>query len=235
LWVHACIRGVAIKGWILLWVQYSHKDKQFNSEQRCTLCYKNVRRAPSILSPTFVLSTMVLSVLNTVPSCCDTENFPSQDLLASPQKPRTSHRRSRAHNIPGGIKHLLSDPKRRRRVSARPTPQPLSPRKNFRSTRPRHKDARTIAKIASSTPASGVQCPQSHSSVPINVTFPRRLPDLPRKQISSEVLASLGFSSEVPTQYIRDRIERLAPRYEFSALYVSLANALATVCIRCCG
>ncbi|KAI0246186.1 hypothetical protein BJV78DRAFT_1286683 [Lactifluus subvellereus] len=104
----------------------------------------------------------------------------------------------------GGIKHL-SDPKRHRRVSARSTPQPLSPRKNFRPTRPRHKDAHTTTKINVTPPS------ESHSPVPVSVTFPRRLPELSRKQISSEVLASLGFTPEVPAQYIRDRMERLAP------------------------
>jgi hypothetical protein len=181
---------------------------------------------------------MVLSVLNSDPSRCDTEVYPDHDLLVSPPKSRTSHRRSRAHNIPGGIKHLLSDPKRRHRVSSRSTPLRFFSRKNSRSTRLRRKSAHAIApKRNGLALASETQDPQSHSSLPISVTFPRRLPDLPRRQISSEVLASLGFSSEVPAQYIRDQMERLAPRYAsslFSTLHF-VTDVLSTVCIRLCG
>jgi hypothetical protein len=67
----------------------------------------------------------------------------------------------------------------------------------------------------SPTPASETQSlkspsqPQSHASVPIDVTFPRHVPELPRKQISPEVLASLGYTSEVPSQYICDQMQCL--------------------------
>ncbi|KAI0244948.1 hypothetical protein BJV78DRAFT_1339585 [Lactifluus subvellereus] len=46
------------------------------------------------------------------------------------------------------------------------------------------KDAHTTTKDNSSTPASEAQCPQNHPSIPISVTFPRCLPDLPRKQLA---------------------------------------------------
>ena len=167
---------------------------------------------------------MVLAVVNSAPSLCLPESFSAEKFfVVAPQKPS---RRSRAHNIPGGIKHLLSDPKRRRRISVRSTTlpfssaaQPFSHRSHHRLTRlQHHKAANPVAQktpSASPTPASETQ-PQSHASVPIDVTFPRRLPDLPRKQISPEVLASLGYTPEVPSQYIRDQMERLGPTYVFN-------------------
>ena len=159
---------------------------------------------------------MVLSVLNSDPSLRVKEKSLSQEkLLASPQK---LNRRSRAHNIPGGIKHLLSDPKRRRRVSTRSTSLPSSHRPTRpKRTPPTPTTRRTSVPSSCSTPEAQRCRSQSRSRtpVPINVTFPQHLPDLPRKQISSEVLASLGFASDVPPQYARDRMECLGPRYEF--------------------
>jgi hypothetical protein len=137
-----------------------------------------------------------------------------EKILALPLK---SNKRSRAHNIPGGIKHL-NDPKRRRRVSTRSTSQSSSHRAPSRSTRLRRgtpSPATHKTVLASSVPASETLRRRSQSRsrapTPINVTFPQRLADLPRKQISPEVLAPLGFTSEVPPQYIRDRMERLGP------------------------
>jgi hypothetical protein len=52
---------------------------------------------------------------------------------------------------------------------------------------------------------------RSRSLTPINVTFPQCLVDLPREQLSSEVLTSLGLTSEVLPQYIRDQMEHLGP------------------------
>jgi hypothetical protein len=167
---------------------------------------------------------MVLAVLNSDPSLRAVENFSPEKFVVAPRKPK---RRSRAHNIPGGIKHLLSDSKRRRCISVRATAlassstlPPSSHRSHPRLTRRRHKVANPATRqslLASAAPAAECQCPQPRSQprspvpVPINVTFPRRLPDLPRQQISSEVLESLGFTPEVPSQYIRDRMERLGP------------------------
>lgn len=155
---------------------------------------------------------MVLSILNADPSRRDTENLPPHKLLASPLKPKTPSGRSRAHNIPGGIKHLLSDPKRRRRVSARTAALLFPPRTSSRSTRPRGTCVNTPQShhTPSVTQARGAQI---QPTVPISVTFPRRLPDLPRKQISAEVLSSLGFTPQIPTQYIRDQMDQLSPRY----------------------
>jgi hypothetical protein len=156
---------------------------------------------------------MVLFVLNSDPSLRVKEKSLSPEkLLASPQKP---NRRSRAHNIPGGIKHLLSDPRRRRRVSTRSTSLPPS----HRSTRLRRisltpATRQTVVPSSCSTPETQRRRSQSRSHTPINVTFPQHLPELPRKQISSEVFASLGFSSDVPHQYARDRMECLGPRFE---------------------
>ena len=168
---------------------------------------------------------MVLAVLNSDPSLRGAENFSPEKFHVAPQKLK---RRSRAHNIPGGIKHLLSDSKRRHRISVRSvtqppssTSQPFSHRSHPRFARLRHKAANPASQqtFASSAPASESQCPHSQSQPqspsPINVTFPRRLPELPRKQISSEVLASIGFTPEVPSQYIRDQMERLGPMYAF--------------------
>ena len=158
---------------------------------------------------------MVLSVLNSDPSLRIKEKGLSQEnTLASPHKP---NRRSRAHNIPGGIKHLLSDPKRRRRVSSRSASLQFSHRAHPRPARPRrHSPSSTTQQTvtASSACAPEILCRRSRSRtpIPISVTFPQRLPDLPRKQVSSEVLASLGFTPEVPLQYIRDRMESLGPR-----------------------
>lgn len=178
---------------------------------------------------------MVLAVLNSDPSLCHPESFSAEKFFVTPQKPS---RRSRAHNIPGGIKHLLSDPKRRRRISVRSTAlpfsstlQPVSHRSHPRLTRLHHKAANPVAQekfSASATPASEGQNPpspsqpQSHASVPVDVTFPRRLPELPRTQISPEVLASLGYTPEVPSQYIRDQMERLGPMYVFDFFHYTM-------------
>jgi hypothetical protein len=154
---------------------------------------------------------MVLSVLNSDPSLRIKEKGLSQENIpASPHKP---NRRSRAHNIPGGIKHLLSDPKRRRRISTRSASLQFSHRAHHRPARLR----RGTPNSTTQQPASETLCRRSRSRtpIPISVTFPQRLPDLPHKQISSEVLASIGFTPEVPLQYIRDRMESLGPRYEY--------------------
>jgi hypothetical protein len=157
---------------------------------------------------------MVLSILNSDPSLRIKQKSLSQEkLLASPQK---YNRRSRAHNIPGGIKHL-SDPKRRRRVLARSTSLQISHRTHPRSTQQRRRISPNPATqqtvLSSSACASETlrRRSRSHTPIPINVTFPQRLPDLPRKEIGSEVLASLGYTPEVPPQYIRDRMESLGP------------------------
>ena len=194
---------------------------------------------------------MVLTVLNSDPSLCLPESFSAERFFVTPQR---STRRSRAHNIPGGIKHLLSDPKRRRRISVRSTalpfsstPQPFSHRSHPRLTRLHHKAANPVAQkslSASLTPTSEVQNPQSpfqpqsQPSVPIDVTFPRCLPELPRKQISPEVLASLGYTPEVPSQYIRDQMERLGPKYVFDLFPYTiypLVDILVLECIRLYG
>lgn len=156
---------------------------------------------------------MVLSVLNSDPSLRAKEKSLSQEkLLASPQKP---NRRSRAHNIPGGIRHLLSDPKRRRRVSTRSTSLPSSHRSTrLRRISPTPATRQTVVPSSCSTPETQRRRSQSRSRTPINVTFPQHLPELPRKQISSEVFASLGFAPDVPHQYARDRMECLGPRFE---------------------
>ena len=166
---------------------------------------------------------MVLAVLNSDPSLrTPAVNFSQEKLLVALQK---ANRRSRAHNIPGGIKHLLSDPKRRHRFSVRSTSHSsftssptYSHRSHHRLTRLRAKAANPAAQtlLAPTAPVSESQGshsqPQSQSAPhPINVSFPRRLPELPRKQISSDVLSSLGFTPEVPSQYIRDQMERLGP------------------------
>jgi hypothetical protein len=190
--------------------------------------------APSSLAPSRValpsLAPLALPPLALPVSCSisltlSSSPSPSPSLLVAPQKLK---RRTRAHNIPGGIKHLLSDSKRRHRISVRSvtqppssTSQPFSHRSHPRFARLRHKAANPASQqtFASSAPASESQCPHSQSQPqspsPINVTFPRRLPELPRKQISSEVLASIGFTPEVPSQYIRDQMERLGPMYAF--------------------
>jgi hypothetical protein len=192
---------------------------------------------------------MVLAILNSDPSLRGAEIFSPEKLFVAPQKLK---RRSRAHNIPGGIKHLLSDSKRRRRVSVRSaalpssSAPPPSAHRSHRLTRLRHKVTSPTAQqtlFATTTPASECQCPHSqsqpssHAPVPINVTFPRRLPELPRKQISSDVLASLGFTPDVPSQYIRDRMERLGPMYAFSLFYSTfpLVTYCTLVCTRLCG
>jgi hypothetical protein len=180
---------------------------------------------------------MVLSILNTDPSRRDTENLSPHKLLASPPKPKIPNGRARAHNIPGGIKYLLSDPKRRRRVSARSAAL-LFPRSTSRPTRSRGKcvDAPKIHHTPPPT-TTPTRDTQIQSSVPISVTFPSRLPDLPHKQISAEVLASLGFTPQVPTQYIRDQMDQLSPRYGLvsSAYCFCLSNIFFVVCIRLCG
>ena len=180
---------------------------------------------------------MVLAVLNSDPSLCRPESFSAENFFVAPQRPA---RRSRAHNIPGGIQHLLSDPMRRRRISARhtalpfsSTSQPFSHRSHPRLARLHHKAVNPVAQktfSASATPASAVQNPQSpsqpqshpHTSVPIDVTFPRRLPELPRKQVSPEVLASLNYAPDVPSQYIRDQMERLGPMYVFYLFHYTI-------------
>ena len=181
---------------------------------------------------------MVLAVLNSDPSLCLPESFSAEKFFVTAQKPS---RRSRAHNIPGGIKHLLSDPKRRRRISVRSTALPLSstlqqpfPRRSHpRLTRLHHHKAVAQKTLSvSATPLSETQNPQSptqpqsHTPVPIDVTFPRRLAELPRKQISPEVLASLGYTPEVPSQYIRDQMERLGPMYVL--IYSTTSHPLVT-------
>jgi hypothetical protein len=181
---------------------------------------------------------MVLSILNSDPSCRDTENLPPNKLLASPQKPKAPNGRSRAHNIPGGIKHLLSDPKRRRRVSSRSAALLFPPRIPSRSTRSRGKCVNTPkTRHTSATSITQTRGTQIQSSVPISVTFPRCLPDLPRKQISAEVLSSLGFAPQVPTQYIRDQMDRLSPRYGIGSSFFPLIEFFffLVVCIRLCG
>ncbi|KAF8268334.1 hypothetical protein EI94DRAFT_1727976 [Lactarius quietus] len=164
---------------------------------------------------------MVLSILNSDPPRRDTQNLSSHKLLASPPKSKTPNGRARAHNIPGGIKYLLSDPKRRRHVSARSAAL-LFPR----TSRPRGKCVDT-PKIHQTTPATSIppttRDTQIQSAVPISVTFPRRLPDLPRKQITAEVLSSLGFAPQIPTQYIRDQMGRLSP-----SMYQALRSTNAT-------
>jgi hypothetical protein len=81
---------------------------------------------------------------------------------------------------------------------------------------------------ASATPASECQNPQSlsqpqsHASVPIDVTFLWHLPKLPRKQISPEVLASQGYTPEVPSQYICDQMEPLGPMYVFDLFHYTI-------------
>ena len=164
---------------------------------------------------------MVLFILNSDPSRCNTENLSPHKSLASPPKPKTPNWRScapcRAHNIPGGIKRLLGDRKRRCRVSARSAALLFPPRLPSHSTRSRVKRANTPNLQTRHTVTSIPQTrgTQIQPSVPISVTFPRRLPDLRRKQISHgvEVLSSLGFAPQVPTQYIRDQMDRLSPRY----------------------
>ena len=179
--------------------------------------------APSRLAlPPLAFPVLCLSIsLSLSPSLS-----PSPSLLVAPQKLK---RRSRAHNIPGGIKHLLSDSERRHCISVRSVTQPpsstslpFSHRSHPRSARLRHKAANPAAAqltFTSSVPASESECPHSQSQPqspsPINVTFPRRLPGLPRKQIGSEVLASIGFRPEVPLQYIRDQMECVGPMYVF--------------------
>jgi hypothetical protein len=178
---------------------------------------------------------MVLAVLNSGPSLSHPESFSAENFFVAPQRPT---RRSRAHNIPGGIVHLLSDPRRRRRISVRSTalpvsstPQPFSHRNHPRLTRLHHKAANPVTqKTLSASPIpvfegqkpQSPSQPQSHAPVPIDVTFPRRLPELPRKQISPEVLASLGYTPEVPSQYIRDQMERLGPMYVFDLFHYTI-------------
>ena len=141
----------------------------------------------------------------------------AENFFVASQRPT---RRSRAHNISGRIKNLLRNPKRCRRISVRSTvlpfsatPQPFSHRSHPRLTRLHHKAANPVARktfSASATPASAVQNPQypsqpqshAHASVPIDVTFPQRLPELPCKHISLEVLASLNYTLDFLSQYI---------------------------------
>ena len=184
--------------------------------------------APSPLAPSrLALPSLALLVLRLpISLTLSPSPSPSPSLLAAPQKLK---RRSRAHNIPGGIKHLLSDSERRYRILVRSVSQPpsstsppFSHQSHPRFARLRHKAANLAAAqltFTSSVPASESQCPHSQSQPqspsPINVTFPRRLPGLPHKQIGSEVLASIRFRREVPLQYIRDQMECLGPMYVF--------------------
>lgn len=172
---------------------------------------------------------MVLSILNTDPSRRDPENLSPHKLLASPQKPKIPSGRARAHIIPGGIKYLLSDPKRRRRVSARSAAL-LFPRSPSRPTRSRGKCV-NAPKVHHTPPTtfSPTRDTQTQTSVPISVTFPSRLPDLPHTQISAEVLSSLGFTPQVPTQYIRDQMDQLSTRY--GLLYLLIVVSLV-ICFR---
>lgn len=230
LWVHA-FAYVTFHNWTnalwVQWVQWVHTLPYEQTGPQPLNRYKNALPPayqpinPSILT----LAQMVLDVLNSDPSSCHSESISAEKFFVVPHKPS---RRSRAHNIPGGIKHL-SDPKRRRRISVRSTvlpfsstPQPFSHRNHLRLTRLHHKATIPVAQktlSASATPVLEGQDPQSPSqpqsrpSVSIDVTFPRHLPELPRKQISPEVLASLGYTPEVPSQYIRDQMERLGPMY----------------------
>ena len=162
--------------------------------------------APSPLAPScLALPSLALLVLRLpISLTLSLSPSPSPSLLAAPQKLK---RRSRAHNIPGGIKHLLSDSERCYRILVRSVTQlpsstspPFSHQSHPRFVRLRHKAANLAAvqlTFTSSVPASESQCPHSQSQPqspsPINVTFPRRLPGLPRKQISLEVLASIHF------------------------------------------
>ncbi|KAI9507267.1 hypothetical protein F5148DRAFT_1149874 [Russula earlei] len=158
-------------------------------------------------------------------SLCRPEPFSPERHLPSTQ---SAVFRSRAHNIPGGIKHLLSDPKRRRRVSAARFPSlTFSHRGLHRSTPLGHKNAHSATKQTQTVLARASSSPESQPTPPvsINVTFPRHLDELPRKQISNEVLASLGFTSEeVPCQYIRDRMQRISP-----IMYQALRSTKASV------
>ena len=165
--------------------------------------------APSSLAPSRValppLAPLALPPLALPVSCSisltlSSSPSPSPSLLVAPQKLK---RRTRAHNIPGGIKHLLSDSEYRHRISVRSVTQlpssfslPFPHRSHPRFVRLWHKAANPAAAqqtFTSSVSASESQCPHSHaqpqSPSPINVTFPRRLPELPHKQISLEVLA----------------------------------------------
>jgi hypothetical protein len=196
--------------YLSLWIvgPCSHKNKQ----PRNPSAYKNASNAtlPSIV----LLAQMVLAVLNSDPSLRAAALSPEK-LAVALQK---SKRRSRAHNVPGGIKHLLSDSKRRRCITALASSSTLPPsshRSHPRLARRRHKVTSPAARQGLAAPASDppTSQPQSPVPFPINVTFPRRLPDLPRQQISQDVLASLGFTQDVPSQYIRDQMERLGPMY----------------------
>ena len=98
-----------------------------------------------------------------------------------------------------------------------------------------HKAANPVAQktpSASATPASEGQNPQSpsqpqsHASNPVDVTFPRRLPELPCEQVSLEVLESLGYTPEVPSQYTHDQMEHLGPMYMFDLCFTSLCMYL---------
>ncbi|KAI0267303.1 hypothetical protein BC834DRAFT_842550 [Gloeopeniophorella convolvens] len=175
---------------------------------------------------------MVLSVLNSTSSRRNMENMPPQKVLGSPMKSRKDLRRSRAHNVPGGLKHLLSDPRRRRRASTGhglPVTLPTPPSSPARIARFHVEAARVAcfrrASIPFPTPASpsSSQGSQAQATPPITLTFPRRLPDLVRKEISPEVLASLGFATDVPAQYIRDQMEHLSP-----SMYQTLRATRAT-------
>ena len=144
-----------------------------------------------------------------------------EKLLVALQK---ANRRSHAHNFPGGIKHLLSDPKRCHWFSVRSTSHSSFTSSPTYSHRSHHRLMQLRAKVANPAaqtlfaPTAPVSESGSHSQPqsqstphPINVLFPQRLPELPRKQISSNVLSSLGFTPEVPSQYICNQMERLGP------------------------
>jgi hypothetical protein len=65
-----------------------------------------------------------------------------------------------------------------------------------------------LTRLASPVPVSESQRSRpQYAPLPINVSFPYRLPEPPRKQISSEVLSSLGFTPMVSSQYICDIME----------------------------
>ena len=197
--------------------------------------------APSPLSPScLTLPPLALHILRlSIFLTLSPSPSPSPSLLVAHQKLK---RRSRAHNIPGGTKHLLSDSECRHRISVRSVTQPpsstslpFSHQSHPHFVRLRHKAANPAATqltFTSSVPASESQCPHSQSQPqspsPINVTFSQRLPGLPRKQIGSEVLVSIGFRPEVPSQYIRDQIECLGPMYVFVYLlhHASLIDVL---------
>ena len=179
---------------------------------------------------------MVLSVLNSDPSPSQGEEFiarkapritpQTQQTLSRPQHSRWHQTSSQRPQTPTSCLDPLHFPAIFSSFDAAEAYPPPTP-----ATR------RTVVPSSCFTPEARRRRSQSrsHTPIPINVTFPQHLSDL-RKQISSKVLASLGFASDVPPQYARDRMECPKVRvYLIPFNRVSITDVFFIACIKPCG